>query len=348
MNRCPDPGAIRAALDGERADVERHLHHCEACRRRAEELGDDAAFAAVAFAATVPAADTDAALGRWRAEQVVVPLQRREPHRGPGLGRAAVALLLAVVTAGVLATPTGRAAAASLLERFRAERVAVVPFDVASVDPKAIEALARVAEVEGADRIARRQVPDAASASAVAGFDVAPLDAGALPAAVRGRVRVIAQAPQTVRVTFPDHADVPPAMRDVVLVLDVPGVVVQTIEGRDGEPVVVRGEAGSLEVGVEGGASLAEVRNALLSLPGLPAETVAALREIEDWETTLPLPVPVGDIAWEETTVAGHPAVAFGDESGLGSALLWHDGDHFVGVGGRLPLSQVRQLAEAG
>ena len=81
---------------------------------------------------------------------------------------------------------------------------------------------------------------------------------------------------------------------------------------------------------------------------GLPAETVAALREIEDWETTLPLPVPVGDIAWEETTVAGHPAVAFGDESGLGSALLWHDGDHFVGVGGRLPLSQVRRLAEAG
>jgi hypothetical protein len=347
MTLCPDPGAVRAALDGERADVERHLQDCEDCRRRAEELGDDAAFAALALSGPVPTTDADAALARWRAEQVVVPLQRREPRRWPRLGRVAVALLV-MVGGGVLATPTGRAAAASLLERFRAERVAVVPFDVASVDPEAIEALARVAEVEGVDRIARRQVPDVAAASAIAGFDVEPLDAGALPAAVTGPVRVIAQAPQTVRVTFPDHADVPRGMRDAVLVLDVPGVVLQTISGRDGEPVVIRGEAGSLEVSVEGGASLAQVRAALLSLPGLPPETVAALREIEDWDTTLPLPVPVDHIAWEETTVAGRRALAFGDESGLASALLWHEGDHFVGVGGRLPLSQVRQLAEAG
>lgn len=97
---------------------------------------------------------------------------------------------------------------------------------------------------------------------------------------------------------------------------------------------------------MEGDPSLAQVRDGLLSLPGLPQDTIAALRAIEDWETTLPLPVPVGGISWAETTVAGRPALAFGDESGLGSVLLWHDGERFVGVGGPLPLSHVRAMAE--
>jgi hypothetical protein len=350
MTCCPDPGAVRAALDGERPDVDPHVHTCAVCRERAEQQRDDAAFAAAALTGSLPDVDVEAALARSQAHRTpgVVPLRPRGRRAWTGLGRVAAAVVVVAVTAGVLATPGGRVAAASLLERFRAERVAVVPLDLATVDPTALEALAEVAQVEGLERLAEpREVADVAAAAAVAGFAAAPLDTAALPASVTGPVRVLAQPPQTLRVTFPDDDDVPAALRDAALVLGIPGAVVQTAGGENGAPVVVRGEAGTLEVTVEGGRSLADVRDALLSLPGLPAETVTALRAIEDWETTLPLPVPVGDIAWQETTVDGRPAVAFGDESGLGSALLWHDGDRFVGVGGMLPLSQVRRLAES-
>ena len=347
---CPEPGALRAALDGERPDVAAHVSACRSCQERSAAQADDAAFAATRFAATPPIgeAEAGAALERLRAQTapppVVLPRRRRSSD---GLLRAAASLLAVVVVGGMLATSGGRAAAASFLERFRAERVTAVPVDFAAVDPAALEALVDLADIEGLDDIVDPQrVEDLDAAAAVAGFTATPLDRDALPATVEGPVEVLAQAPRTVRITFSEQPDVPADIRGATLVLRIPGAVVQTV-GTDGDgPVAARGEAGSLEVVVEGGPSLAEVRDALLSLPGLPEETVAALRAIEDWETSLPLPVPTGRIAWSETTVAGRPALAFGDESGLGSVLLWHDGEHFVAAGGSLPLSQVRELAE--
>ena len=345
----PDPGAVRAALDGERPDLDAHLRSCPECRDRAEHLRDDAAFAEAALSDTPPEVDVDAALARMRAHSAgdVVPLRPRRRQARGGLGRVAAAVAVIAVGAGVLATPGGRVAAASFLERFRAERVAVVPLDLATVDPAALEALADVAQIDGpAELIQPRRVADLHAAEAVAGFAATPLDTSALPASAQGPVQVLAQAPRTVRVTFPHDADVPVDLREATLVLRLPGAVVQATDATGTTPGVLRGEAGTLDVTVEGGATLAEVRDALLSLPGLPPETVAAVRAIEDWETTLPLPVPAGSIAWEDTTVDGHSAVSFGDESGLASALLWHDGERFVGVGGRLPLSVVRRLAE--
>jgi hypothetical protein len=348
MSRCPDAGALRAALDGERPDVAAHLSACPACRAGSREQDEDASVAAQAFAVPPPAVGIDAALERVRSRgpAEVIPLAARAQVRPPTtFGRAAAALVLLVVF-GLLATPSGRAGAAALLERFRAERVAVIPVDLAAVDPAALEALADVAEIERLDSLAEPQpVTDLDEAAAIAGFEAAPLDTSALPPSIDGPVVVLAQAPQTVRVDFADDADLPTVLHEAVLVLHLPGAILQTVGGVDGKPAAVRGEAGTLEVEVEGG-TLVEVRDALLSLPGLPAETVAALRAIEDWETTLPLPVPAGQLTWEETTVAGRSALAFGDESGLGSALLWREDGRFVGVGGMLPLSEVRRLAE--
>lgn len=348
---CPDPGALRAVLDGERPDVAPHVTECRSCQRRLAAHADDAAFAAARFAAPPPTGDlvVHAALARARARMaprtVVLPRQRR--RFGDGLLRVAAGVVSVVLVGTMLSTSGGRAAAASFLERFRAERVTAVPVDFAAVDPAALEALVDLAEIEGLDHIVDPQrVADLDGAATVAGFAATPLNRDVLPSTIAGPTEVLAQAPQTVRITFTHKPDVPADIRGATLVLQVPGAVVQTV-GSDGDgPVAVRGEAGSLEVVVEGGPSLAEVRDALLSLPGLPEETIAALRAIEDWETTLPLPVPVGRIAWSETTVAGRPALVFGDESGLGSVLLWHDGERFVGVGGTLPLSQVREMAE--
>jgi hypothetical protein len=352
MIRCPDPGALRAALDAERPDVSAHVTTCSQCQARSAGHADDAAFAAARLAAPPLAGDLEvrAALAQIQSRTVAPAVATPQRRRfGGGLARAAAGLVGLALLGALLATPGGRATAASWLEQFRAERVAAVPLDLAAVDPTALEALLDLAEVEGLDRLAEPQpMADLDAAAAVAGFAATPLDVEALPSIAAGPVEVFAQSPQTVRITFPHEPGVPADIRGATLLLDVPGAVVQTVGSHGDGPAVVRGEAGALEVVVEGGPSLSEVRDALLSVPGLPAETTAALRAIEDWETTLPLPVPVGRIAWSETTVAGRPALAFGDESGLGSALLWHDGERFIGVGGPLPLSQVRVLAESG
>ena len=353
MIRCPDAGALRAALDDERPDIATHVADCAACATQSAEYADDAAFAAAHFAAPAPAADldVDAALDRVRLQTAPPPVAVLRPRRldSAGMLRAAASVAAVLVLGVVLVTPGGRSAAASLLERFRAERVAPVPVNIAAVDPAALEALVEIADIEGLDRVGDPQkVADLGAAADVAGFAATPLDRDLLPASVTGPTAVLAHAPQTVRISFPDSSDVPSDIRGVTLVLEVPGVVVQRAGGDENGPVAVRGEAGELEVVVEGDATLIEVRDALLSLPGLPEETVASLRAIQTWETTLPGPVPVGKIAWSETTVGGEPAVAFGDESGLGSVLLWHDGERFVGVGGTLPLSRVRELAESG
>lgn len=353
MSRCPDPGALRAALDGERSDLAAHLVACPSCRAGSRAQAEDARVAAEALD-TLPSpveVDVDAALAQLRhqAPAEVVSLGRAGGWRGASLGQAAAALVILVVVAGLVVTPGGRAAASSLLERFRSEQVAVVPVDLAAFDPAALEALVEVADIEGLEQLAHPQpVADLREAAEISGIEAAPLNTAALPPDVTGRVIVRAQAPQTVRVDLADHPDLPAEVRGAVLVVHVPGAVVQTVGWVRGVPAVVRGEAGMLEVAVEGGPSLGQVRDALLSLPGLPPEAVAALRGIEEWETTLPLPVPLGHVVWQETTVHGRPALAFGDETGVAAALLWRDGGHFVGVGGMLPLSEARRLAEEG
>lgn len=351
MLTCPNTGSLRAALDGERPDVASHVTQCASCQSRSAAIADDVGFAAARFgdAPSVSDDETSRALARGKSSaepaSVTVLLPRRS---SAGLLRMAAAVLAVVVMGGALSTSGGRAAAASFLEMFRAEAVTAVPVDFAAMDPAALQALVGLADIDGLDDVIDPQrVADLDAAADVAGFSVQPLDRTALPATATGPTVVLAQAPQRVRITFKEQPEVPEEIRGATLVLRVPGAVVQGVG--DGErPVAIRGEAGPLEVFVEDGPPLGEVRDTLLSLPGLPQETVAALRAIEDWQTTLPLPVPTGQVAWEETTVAGRAGLAFGDESGIGSALVWHDGDRFVGVGGTMPLSQLRALAEGG
>ena len=351
MMTCPDSGSLRAALDGQRPDVASHVTQCSSCQTRSASIADDAMFAAARFGAAPSVSDADAraALDRAQGRTAPAPVTVLQPRRyGAGLMRAAAAVLAVVLVGGALSTSGGRAAAASFLEQFRAEQVTAVPVNFAAIDPAALQALVGLADIEGlGDTVDPQRVADLDAAADVAGFRATPLDRSALPPNAIGDTVVLAQGQHTVRITFKDQPEVPAKIRGVTLVLRVPSAVVQGVGDGD-RPVAIRGEAEPLEVYVEGDASLAEVRDALLSLPGLPEETVAALRAIEDWQTTLPLPVPVGQVTWDETTIAGRPGLAFGDESGIGSALVWHDGRRFVGVGGTMPLSQLRALAEGG
>ena len=129
--------------------------------------------------------------------------------------------------------------------------------------------------------------------------------------------------------------------------MQVPAAVVQQFAGSDGGPALLVGKAGTVGLATEGGASLEELREVVLGLPGLPAETVAQLRAIGDWRTTLPLPVPSDQVRSRPATVDGAEAVSFADQTGRLNALLWQRGGHIWGVAGVIGSDEALDVADS-
>jgi hypothetical protein len=397
MMPCPDLGALRMSLDdvpaGTLAALRDHVRACPSCTDTLAELQRNAELAAPAVALTAPAAAPSAAavedaLARFEQRRArlatapapavadpapapaPIPLVRRRRLAGMGTRTRAVAAALVALVAltGVVATPGGRAAAASFLGQFRSQRLQAVPLDpgqanqvedvltglvdsgVFSGDPSQAVGLADP-EVAG----------NPAEAARLAGFAVPAVDPSVLPAGVQHTPRRILVSPaHQARLTFDrdralaylrSHgrpgARLPERYDGTQLVIQVPAVVVQQFAGRDGGPALLVGKAGMLGLDTDGGASLAELREVLLGLPGLPAETVARLRAIDDWRTTLPLPVPTDQVRMRPTTVGGAEALSFADQSGRIHAVVWQRDGHVWGVAGLTGADEARHVAQS-
>ena len=393
---CPDLGALRASLDdvpGTPAPPHDHVPGCASCADTLAELQRNAELATPAIALTAPAdppspAAVEDALTRFEqrrarlaaAATATAPALADVPGPIPLPGRGRVArlgtrargvaagLVAALVLAGLLVTPGGRAAAAGFLAQFRSQR-----FEVVSLDPGQSS---QVADVVGglvqtgvftgdALQLSGFGEPEVVAgldeAARVAGFAVSAVDPAALPAGVeRTPQRVLVTRARETRLTFdrdralaylrghgrPD-ARLPERYDGTQLVVQVPAAVVQQFAGRDGGPALLVGKAGTVGLTTEGGASLEELREVVLGLPGLPAETVAQLRAIGDWRTTLPLPVPSDQVRPRPATVDGAEAVSFADQSGRLNALLWQRGGHIWGVAGVIDSDEALDVADS-
>ncbi|HEX2373560.1 MAG TPA: hypothetical protein VHO93_06210 [Actinomycetota bacterium] len=337
------------------AEVEAALARLE--QRRARLAATPAATSAPAGPAPVPAAAAVAQL----------PRRGRLARMGARTRGIAAALVAALVLTGLVATPAGRAAAGSFLAQFRSQRFEVLALDPAQstqvgdvftelVDTGVFTGNAFQDSGFGEPQVAA----DRAQASRVAGFAVPVVDPAALPRGVeRTPQRIMVSRAREARITFDrgraldylrDHgrpdAQLPERYDGTQLVIQLPAVVVQQFAGRDGGPALLVGKAGTLGLGTEGGASLEELREVVLGLPGLPAETVAQLRAIGDWRTTLPLPVPADDVRWSPTMVEGAEAIGFADQTGRLHALLWQRDGHIYGVAGQYRGAEVKRVAE--
>jgi hypothetical protein len=312
-----------------------------------------------------PAASVSPAAPVSPADPVPLARRRRLANLGMRARVAAAALVAALALTGVVATPGGRAAASSFLAQFRSQR-----FQVLSVDPTqanqvegVLSGLAETGVFTGPALQDRgvgepRVVADRAEAARLAGFAVPVVDPAALPKGVDRTPRHLLVSPaRELRLTFdrdkalaylrahgrPD-ARLPERYDGTRLVVQVPAAIVQEFAGRDGGPALLVGKAGTLAMTTEGGASLEELREVVLGLPGLPAELVAQLRGIGDWRNTLPLPVP-DQVRSSPTTVNGAEALSFADESGRLHALVWQRDGHIWGVAGVVGRDEARDVA---
>ena len=395
---CPDLGALRASLDaaaGTPAPLHDHVHACASCADTLAELQRNAELAAPAIALTAPdvppsPAAVQAALTRLEQRRarlaaatpapaattpaatvpdpIPLPRRRRVARLGARARGVAAGLVAALVLAGLLVTPGGRAAAAGFLAQFRSQR-----FEVVSLDPAQSS---QVADVVGglvqtgvftgdalqASGLGEPEVvAGLAEASRIAGFAVPAVDPAVLPGGVgHTPERVLVSPAREARITFDRDralaylrahgrpaAQLPERYDGTQLVVQVPALVVQQFSGRDGGPALLVGKAGMLGLDTEGGASLEELREVVLGLPGLPAETVARLRAIDDWRTTLPLPVPADQVRSRPVTVAGAEALSFADQSGRLHAVIWQRDGHVWGVGGVVGADEARNVADS-
>lgn len=335
---CPTEARLRAHVDVPDAAVDAHVSTCAPCADQLAAVGGNARFAARAVAGLYR--DVDGAV------DVDAALTRVAPSEGPRRGRARASLAVAaglvalLVAALVTVTPTGRQAAAALLASFRAERLQVV-----TVDPdeplSGLEGLDDIVEVDADDPQQSERVDTLEAAADVVGF--APATPTALPDGAR-LAEIQASAPGTARLTFDAGRapDLPQALDGAQLVVSVPGAVASHY--RVGDSSLVVAEAGQLSVDAAG-ADLAQIREYLLSRPEVPADLARQLLAIDDWTTTLPIPVPVDRLVWRDTTVAGHPGLMLEDTVGAG--LLWQADDRIRAVGAEgLDVETLRQVAD--
>jgi hypothetical protein len=129
------------------------------------------------------------------------------------------------------------------------------------------------------------------------------------------------------------------------LVVSIPSAALLHYGGSSSKEALIVGQAGQLVVDVEGKVSLPEMRDFLLTLPGLSPSVVNQLKNISAWNQTLPVPVPVDQVNWQSTSFNGHQGLLLNDNSGIGSAAIWYEGGHMYGVAGSFKANELKRIA---
>lgn len=349
MMECADSTTLRAHLDEADAALDDHLDECADCAGLLRSIADDAGYAQRALdvlahgddAAAAP--DTEAALasvvGRAPAPVVALEADRRHTPIGRRLLSAAAAVVVVLVAT---VTPAGRTALAQALDAFRGERLQPIVVDMAawggSLGPEDARALSSLGDLDTSGLSEPERVTDVAAAEAVAGID-APTFSGTPD-------RIIALAPGTVRLVLASREGngVPRTLDGAALVVDVPGAVGAVLGPAGGPPEIVIGRSGQLVVRSEG-APLEDIRAFILSREELPAGLRAQLTAIDDWRSTVPVPVPLDGPGWKEVELDGRQAIAFGDDTGLGALVIRQDAGGVTVVGGRIGIERALALA---
>jgi hypothetical protein len=380
--RCPDTGFWRAWLDDAvepEAEADHHLRTCQTCQAEVETLRRTASQAALAFdvlaaPATPSALDVAAARSRlddqtsgWQAE----PRGWRSwPGRVSGGWRIAASGIAAavVLSVGLTVSPDGRALAAQFLAQFRSQHVtpiAITPQSQAEIQ-RTLSQLSNYGLVKGPGSLRQGGRPDSNTVNSVAeasqrvGFALKTPDPTKLPAGMSPTPRIQVLPADEVRFTFDaakarayfqatGHPEVslPDRFEGTTLVVAMPPAALFQY-GQDGSrQALVIGQAGELQVGVDSphNVSLEELRDFLLGLPGIPADTAAQLRSITDWRSTLPIPVPTDTVNWHPQNFGGHPGLLLNDNSGVASAAVWHADGHLYGLAGSLKATDLQRVA---
>jgi hypothetical protein len=338
-----------------------HLEHCAECQARLQSVADDARAVATLLAVPNAKVDVGRAFDRVRtAPQAQPKFGFRLPVARPGsrpmilafaAAIAAVALVVvAVAEGGLVFTPS-----------------TVTPVPVTVADMQALSQLSEYGTITWTTKPQPQLLTSADQAAAASGLTL-PKVTTQLPAGVSSTVSYAVISKAVAEFTF--SADMaaaaaakqgkalpamPAGMDGTKLTVTV-GPAVALIYGdlkqppssdltQANLPQLVIGKAAVPTATSSSKITVKEIEAYLLAQPGISKELSNAIKAIGDPSTTLPIPVPVEYATSSKTTIQGVDAVALGDNTGLGSGVVWVKGGMVYAVAGSIKLDQAKEIA---
>jgi hypothetical protein len=357
--RHPSEGVLRRLVDepaGVTVDERAHVAACTTCLRDLETVRADASRVDAALATSV-ATDPDAAWARLTAA-AAAESPALAPVRSVGAGRnrwrtAVRRPAVAAMSAAVLVTGAGVAAANDWLPIFRAEQVD--PVEVTSADLVQVPDLSAYGDLTITQEPDPRPVADAGAAEELTGLAVP--EVADLPAGVTGEPAY--QAADAARATFTFSAEKaaqaaategealppPPAGLDGSALRIEAGPGVASVWSQPtGVPTLLVARVVAPKVDSTG-VPFATVRDYLLSLPGLPDDLADQLSDLSEDGATLPLPVPTELVTSTTADVNGSEATVLTSRDGVFAGVVWVEDGVMTGVAGSLSADELLSVA---
>jgi len=352
-----------------------HYRSCQRCQHRFRAVAEDARHAQATMATTPLPVDAHVALGRVRSRLGERERPRLIPLRGLGWRRPALAGAAAAILAAGLSVTAFTPLGSDLIDIFQPTRESTVT--IAQGDLTGLDALSAWGTVTWAARPELQQVDSAAQAAQVSGLPAIRVSPGTLPATVAGApVSYAAMRQATGTVTFTSKAPAQlqgstlqvrfgPAETVVYGDLGKVGATARGAgtengaapqSGSDGDASQARDAlraAGPL-LGIvvmdaprasSTGVSVAQIKQALLAQPGLSPSVRQYIRSLDDPTGNLPIPIPAGQVNAHSVRVQGVTGTAIGDNTGLGSGVVWIEQGKVYAVAGTLTEDQILAIA---
>jgi len=361
----PTDGALRRALDEPASlpDTDRdHVATCAHCQHVLSEATADRDCAQslltvddVHLSLDAPwqrLSDSIAAQPGAAAPAAAHRPRHRKFHRATVLTAAGAVLVIGGATA---------AAANDWLPVFHTESVAPVTVSASMSNFTDLASIADLSDLSAyghwqeLSQPQLRSVPSADAAQRRTGLTVTPLTD--LPTGVTGEptYHVVdqqtavfefsaAKARKAVASAGGTLPALPPALDGAVLRLQAGPAVVRVWQQSSGVPTLVTAEIGA-PVAQSSGVSLDVLRDALLSLPGLPPALAAQLRAVTSDGTALPIPIPADQFTSSATTVGGASATLIESKDGTLTGVIWVSDGVVRIVGGPLSEAEVVSVA---
>ena len=339
----------------------RHYAGCADCQARYAGMAEDARAVATLLATPDVKVDAASAFQRIQAAPAAKPRFGftlpilRPASRTMFAGLAAAALLVVLVAT----------AFANVLPLFQPKTVEAVPLQI--TDIQALSALGDYGTVTWSQQPQPEVVLSAADAKTIAGFNApvakyvpagvsSTVTYGAMPKAVAVFTFDSSKAAAAAAKTGKSLPALPKGMEGAKLTVTVGPAILEVYGNFKANtntnsssqdinvPQLVIAES-SAPVVTSSQVTAKQLENYILSVPRISKELSAAIKAIGDPSSTLIIPIPIQYATSTSVTVQGVHGVAVGDNTGLGSGVIWIKGNVFV-VAGPLKQSEVVKVAD--
>lgn len=354
LRRMVDDPDARAGSDAA------HLETCSECKARFERISADARM--IGGLLTVPAAPVDVASAFDKVR--TAPASRpqfgiRLPLGSPARRPFVLALVAAIAAVGLLGTAV---AEYNLKTNVQPNTVQTVPVTVA--DMQALSQLADYGTITWTKQPQLQVATSPADAKAVAGIN--PPVVSKLPTGVSTNVTygamtqaqaVFTFSAQKAAATAAAHGKALPPLpkgMDGAKLTVIVGPAVGEIYGEPNKsttdpsnvnlPQLVVGESAAPSV-TSTQVTVAQLEAYILQQPGISPQLSAAIKAIRNPETTLVIPIPVSYATSKNVTVQGVQGVALGDNTGVGSGVIWVKNGMVFVVAGSIKQSDALDIA---